>query len=141
MILEKWTMWEPPKEITGTYYIKACVNNDFSTLTIILGQYEQKNIDLRISFDSIGAYKVTNETYKLKTWRYLSNTHQNLNRKYPIFIIEHSTFLKFLFEESEGISASRRFKHFCIMDSEWSVDIASVTDPVVECVISGKVKE
>lgn len=138
---EKWIAWQPLKKMTGTYYIKSCVNNDFCTLTIILGQYEQKNIELYISFDSVEKYEVTNETYKLKTWQYLSDTHQNLNRQHPLFIIEHSNFLNRISEESEGISDSRHLKHYCIMDSEWSIDIATVTEPIVEIMVDSKIIE
>ena len=142
MILEKWYNWQPLQKMHGEYYIKSCTNHDFCSLTIILGQYNAPSeTEIHIQINGIEAYKVTNETYKLKIWTYLSDTHKGLNRKWPLFRIEESAFLRQLSDESNGISNSLHFKHYCIMDSEWVIDIVTPAEPVVEIVVEGIVVE
>jgi hypothetical protein len=138
MILEQWHTWQPLRKMIEGYYIKSYTNDNFCSLAIVLEQYNaQKETELRILFDGIEAYKVTNETYRLKLWQYLSDTHKNLNRKWPLFTVENSTYLKTLSEDSSGITDYLHFKHYCIMDSEWSFDIATPTEPMVELFVDG----
>ena len=138
MKLEHWHAWQPLKKMTGKYYIKSYTNNDFCSLVIVLEKYNvEQQTEVRIFIDSVEAYRVINESYRLKLWVYLSNTHKELNREWPLFRIEDSTFLNFLSEESQTISDSIHFKHYCIMDSEWSIDIATPTEPLVELFING----
>jgi hypothetical protein len=135
---EQWHAWHPLQKMTGKYTIKSYINNDFCNLVIILQQYNaEHDTEIKIVVDSVEAYRVTNETYKLKLWEYLSETHKELNRKWPLFIIENSTFLHFLSEQSKTISDDRHFKHYCIMDSEWSIDIATPTEPLIELFVNG----
>lgn len=142
MILEKWHSWQPLKKMIGNYYIKSCTNNDFYNLTIILGKYNaQIETEVHIQIDGIEAYKVTNETYKLKTWTYLSTTYRDLDRKWPLFRIEQSAFLQQLSDESNEISDALHFKHYCIMDSEWVIDIATPTEPSVKLFENNKLIE
>jgi hypothetical protein len=135
-MLEQWHIWQPLKKMTGEYRIQDCINDKFCGLRIILEKYNaQAKTEVHIYVDSVEAYRVTNETYKLNLWVYLSDTHKDLNRRWSLFIIENSTFLKSLSEESQGISDSRHLRHYCIMDSEWSLDIAVSSEPIVKLMV------
>ena len=142
MILEKWHVWQPLKKMTGKYYIKSFINDNLCGLMLILSEYDAPvETEVRLYIDGIEAYRVTNETYKLKLWEYLSATHKDLNRKWPLFTVEGSTFLNSLSEESEGISDHRKLKHYCIMDTEWVLDIATPSAPIVTFFVNGKTVE
>ncbi len=141
MIAEQWLRWQPLIKMNGEYIIRSCTNDNFCTLAIVLEQQTHKDRTLHISFNSLEAYRVTNETYKLQLWQYLSSTHGNLDRKWPLFVVEDSTYLKLLSQESQGITNYLNFKHYCIMDSEWVLDIAARPEPRVELFLNNVLVE
>ena len=141
MISEQWHTWQPLIKMNSEYSIQSCTNNNFSALAIVLEECTHKETTLHVSFNSIEAYRITNETYKLELWQYLSRTHSNLNRKWPLFVVENSAYLELLSQESQGITDYLHFKHYCIMDSEWVLDIAAHAQPIVELFVNSVLVE
>jgi hypothetical protein len=139
----KWQLWHPLTETSGEYYIKSH-HDDFENLKFVLSKYEtENNTEIHVTFKSgFEAYRKTNESYRLRLWAYLDETHSDLERaKWPLLIVEDSEYLKFLSEESASFSDYVNHKHYCIMDSEWIFDIASQQQPRVDLIIGGELVE
>jgi hypothetical protein len=138
MNLGKWTPWKPLREMSGEYCIISYVSS-FYGLKIILSKYEpENNTEIHIRLGNAGQiFRVINETYRGRLWRYLSETHHDVDMSGPLFIVEDSEYLRFLSEESENITDALNYKHYYIRDSEWSFDIASQQQPRVELFVDG----
>lgn len=141
-ILGKWQQWQPLEQMTGRYYIKS-YNDNFENLTFILSKYDVKNdTEVHISFENGDEiYRKINESYRLRLWIYLDETHKDLDRRKSLFKVKDSEYLKFLSEESGSITDYLHFEHYCIMDNEWSFDIATQRVPKVELFVDGNLVE
>jgi len=142
MKLENWIPWNPLKKECGEYYIND-YNNSFGGLKIILCKAgtEQKT-QVHVSWDGmVEAIRIMNESYRSRFWSYLDENQKNLHRSWPLFIIHDSEFLNFLSNESCKISDRLKFKHYCIMDMECVLDVASQLQPKVELFVNGNLIE
>jgi hypothetical protein len=142
MMLGKWQLWQPLKEMQGKYFIKSYCDNFDDLIFILSKDNANKDTELHVTFvTGCEIYRKTNESYRLRLWTYLDNTHSNLDREKSLYIVEDSEYLHYLSDESGTITEYAKFQHYCIMDSEWVFDVASQRTPRVELFVDGKLIE
>jgi hypothetical protein len=138
MTLGKWISWRPLNNMTNAYYDIKYYHASFQELKIILAQPDvEKKTEIHVTFFSgEEIFRIKRELYYTALWLYLSQTYKADDLTGPLFIVEDSAYLKQLSEESEHLIDAFYFKHYFIMDEDWSFDIASQQQPQVELFIN-----
>ena len=107
--------------------MSACeLLEDANGLTIILKCMKTNN-KVKFFFPSVFSYRVTNESFRLKTLDGFGKTWPNL-----VSIIDDSIFLKWFHEESHNVYIDDGLKHFLIFTGEEFIDIINHKPPSVE---------
>jgi hypothetical protein len=142
MMLGKWIPWFPVHESSGEYNIKAYSNTFYEFRIILSKRNTLLDTEMHITWGClIETYRVMNETYRGRLWHYIYDFNKDVNFRWPLFIVENSEYLKFLSEESEGITDELKFKHYFIVDSAFTMDIGSRIQPKVELFVNGNLIE
>lgn len=129
---EKWIRWEPIKNLSNQYYVQS-ISDTFS------GGFKIKLIDdknpkkkILVSWpDSVFAYRKTYETFTILTLGKIDEQYGKDFRDWAFFKVENSEYLRWLSEQSCGITDSLNFTHFCIYSTEEMVDIVVGYEPIV----------
>ena len=136
---EQWIQWKPIKNLSNRYYIES-ISDNYKEFKIIF--CNEKNIEEKLSMifqGSIGSYKWTDETFRLKTLSYLDEHYsENFYSEWTFFKITHSSYLKMLSEESCGISDSRAFIHFSFIEHNAIFDVITSSEPIIEILLKEK---
>ena len=132
-MLEQWIQWEPVKNLSNKYYIES-ISDNYKEFKIIF--CNQKNSEEKLSMifqGSIGSYKWTDETFRLKTLSYLDEHYpEDFYSEWTFFKVIHSSYLKILSEESCGISDSRILIHFSFIEHNAIFDIIASSEPTIK---------
>jgi hypothetical protein len=133
--LGKWIPWYPLERMSDKYNIKSYVSN-FDNLKIVLSKRGGGGeTEIHISFGGSHIFRKMNESWMSRLWLFLEKTHKNFDKDWYLFKVEDSEYLKYLSEVSEGLIPYLGFKHYFIMDNEWSFDVVSQMQPRVELFI------
>jgi hypothetical protein len=122
---ETFKPWQPLPDLPDVLYCEALHDDDRGVL-IELSARSSRTPVLRISFDSVIAYRNVNETYRHMTW---VRTGGGLP---TLLTVEGSTWLAWLRQESGGILDAIPVVHYAIYTPEDCIDIASRSPPKVE---------
>jgi hypothetical protein len=138
----KYSTWAPMKEMLGEYQITEFMHT-FDGLTIYLSKCEaDKDTRLKVYFPGADVVcRTLNETYTGKFNRSWKELFKDIRPIGPLFKVENSEYMKMLSEESDELIDMLDFKHYAILDSEWTFDIASQCQPQVELFIENKLVE
>lgn len=130
---EQWVQWKPIKNLPNKYYIES-ISDNYKEFKIIFCNEKNSEEKLSMIFQgSIGSYKWTDETFRLKTLSYLDEHYpEDFYSKWTFFKVIHSPYLKMLSEESCGISDSRIFIHFSFIEHNAIFDIIASSEPIIE---------
>jgi hypothetical protein len=141
MMLGTWVPWNPLQKTSEKYFIKSYVST-FEECTFTFRCNTKDNIEICMSFGNGNEiYRKLKELYTSKLSAYIINTHTDFNRDWPLFIVENSKYLEDLSEESLWVVNCFKFKHYCIMDDEFTFDIVSQSEPRLELFIDNNLIE
>jgi hypothetical protein len=132
-IVGVYTPWFPFKQCDASYSITD-FNHSFKGLEITLEQRESyKNIVLKVYFFGRKVISnVVNESYRGKFNVQSPELLKDVGSCGPLFKVENSDYMRYLEEQSGGIMALMDFKHYFILDTEVSIDVASQWQPRIE---------
>jgi len=130
---EQWIRWEPAEGSGKKYYIDL-VSDAIEGFTVLLSEVDNRKKKIKIIFeDSVDAYKNTDESFRLKTINtFFHNYEKEFYSGRTFFKIINSRYIKWLSEESYGISDSLTFIHFVFFAADSILDVVTTYEPKVE---------
>jgi|ERR1700733_3048098 len=132
---EKWTRWEPIKNLSKHYYVKSISDTFSGGLKIKLIDDRDPEKKVLVSWpNSVDAYRKTYETFTLLTLSNIDKQYGENFKGWTFFKIENSEYLKWISEQSCKITDSFNLKHFCIYSTEEMVDVLSCVEPEVSII-------
>ena len=129
---ESWAHWMPLENLSKKYYIESITNNR-EGFTVLLADAIGESEKIKIVFENgVNAFRNTDETFKLSTISWLDEKYGGkFYAEWTFFRVENSEYLKFLCEQSGGISDFYDVKQYSIITDEEILDIAATYEPVV----------
>jgi hypothetical protein len=130
---EAWNRWEPVNNLAKKYSIESITESIADKFKVILIDSDNKSKKVLIAFaDGIDAHRSTNESYVLSTLTYLKSRYgSDFYTEWTFFKIENSNYLKWMSEQSYGITQDCHFTHFCILSSDSMLDIIAPYEPKI----------
>ena len=132
---EQWIRWEPISGLADKYEIES-ISDTFDRFTVILSDLKDEEKKVKVTFEgSVDAYRAVNESFRLKTF-------SELHEKYGVdfygwwtfFKVADSEYLKWLSEQSYGISDAYSMIHFSFFGVETVLDVLTNYEPKVELI-------
>ena len=126
---EQWIQWVPINNLVSKYYIDSVID-DIKNFRIIFSELNNKNNRLQVVFkNSVGIYRNTNESYRLKIM-------DDLNKKYgkkfygdwTFFKIENSEYIKWLMSQSYD-TIDESSIHFVFVAADSILDVVTTYEP------------
>ncbi len=129
---EKWSQWKPLDNLADRYYIESIsVSIDGFKILLVDAQKESKKVSVLFPH-SVHAFRNTDETFRLLTIGYLDENYApKFYGDWTFFKVENSEYLKWLSEQSHGISDSYKVIHFSIITDDEILDLAASYEPTV----------
>jgi hypothetical protein len=129
---EQWIKWEPIQGLSRHYCVDL-VSDSFDGFLIQLSDAENEKNKVEIKFwNSVVAYRSTYETYRHHLLVDLNETYgSEFHAEWALFTVKNSDYIKWLSEQSYGISDSTTITHFSIIGGESIVDVIANYDPIV----------
>jgi len=118
--------WEPVRSLPLRMYLEA-LHDDYEGFRLLLRGEEPDSAMIRISFESVLAYRNLDERYYLKTLEYKLESNKG-----TLFKINNSDFIAWFNEQSYNIYKDENIIHYSILTPNDCVDILSITIPTVE---------
>lgn len=126
---EQWMKWDPVSGLASNYYLDSVSETIEEGLSIILFEVQDKHKKISITFpNGIDAYKVTNENF---TTKFMDKPNKRDLYDWTFFKITNSAYLKWLSENSYGVSDSCNLQHWCIVTVGSVIDILDSDNPII----------
>jgi hypothetical protein len=119
------SIWRPHETIPNRVDIMAIRDEDEGLTVVLASEYSRRPI-AKLVFQGVVAYRNINESYRVRTWR----THDMTNVS-SFSIIEHSSWLKWLRDESAGVLEEFDLAHYAIYTNDDCLDVAAKEPPKV----------
>ena len=97
-------------------------------LIVILKEFG-KTRRFRLTFSGQTAYRAIDEQFRSRTIHHIA---QEISFPQPFFVVENSTWLRWLDEESDGLLGGRGFIHIAVMTTDICLDVACTAKPACE---------
>jgi hypothetical protein len=132
---EQWVKWEPIKGLSANYYVDS-ISDNMKGFKIVLSEAKNENKKIHIIFkDAVYAYRSTEEGFRLDMLYYLKAQYgAKFYSEWSFFKITDSAYLKWLSEQSYGITDRLNFTHFCIFTMNFVLDIIAAYEPIVKII-------
>ncbi len=135
MMKEKWIKWNPINKLSNQYYVESISDNFSEDLKIILIDDDNPQNKVLITWaNSVYAYRKTYETFTILTLNNLDAEYGTVFRNWSFFKIENSKYLKWLSEQSCGITDSLNLVHFCIYSTEEMFEVIANYEPNISLI-------
>jgi hypothetical protein len=133
MMSEKWTKWKPIKGLAPNYYIDSVIDT-IDGFKIELSPSRDKNQKVLVLFsNSVDSYRSVDESFVGNILYQLSEQYgKDFFHKWTFFKVTDSYFLKWLSQQSDGISEYRPLMHFSFIAIDSIVDVICDYEPKVE---------
>ena len=118
--------WIPIDGIPKRLFCEA-IHDDYEGFRILLRGEDNSSSMLRITFESLLAYRNIDEGNRLKTMEQATNFGSS-----SLYIVEDSTWIKWFNEESYGIHKSNKIIHYAIYTPNDCIDVLSEYEPKIE---------
>lgn len=130
---EQWTKWKPINQLAPEYYMTALID-DTTGFYVRLGESKHNPHGIFITFQhSIGAYRITDESYRASKLLYLTNTYgHDFFASWSFFKVTNSEYLKWLSQEAGGIFDYESNMHLVLITENSILDIATTYEPKIE---------
>ena len=132
--MEKWTRWEPEKNLAPKYYIESITDRIEDKFNMILSDSKTKKKVL-ISFPhGIEAFRSTSESFILLTIDTLDKTYgTDFYGDWTFFKVEDSEYLKWISSQTYNIYDESKFPfiHFCFLGIDSMIDIITTYEPTI----------
>ncbi len=126
MANEIYKKWLPIEGAPKKLYCEG-IHDDYEGLRILLKGEEAQSSILRLSFDSVFAYRNIDEGYLLRTLNKMDNPGES-----TFYIVENSTWIEWFNEESYGTLENSKITHYAIYTPNDCIDLLTEYEPKVE---------
>ena len=123
MHAESLTLWQQIDGLPSHIFLDA-LHDDFEGFRLLLRGESPTLPPLRVRFESVLAYRVATESYRLRLGENIVGS--------GIYIVENSRFIAWLTEESYGAWNPDGLTHYLIVTSDDCVDVVSEWPPSIE---------
>ena len=124
---DTYVIWSPIDNVPPILCVKSL--RDVPSLLLTLRGEGTPEPLLQMSFSEVVGYRNVNESYRMKTWNRMARLG---TRPSSLFMVNNSTWLTWLIEESAGILEYREgLRHFAIYTPDDCIDVACYRDPEV----------
>lgn len=132
--VEQWEHWMPINNLSKKYYIDYILS-DSKIFKIILTDINNVKNKVHVVFeDSIHAFKWVDEIYRFKKIEQLNKQFgTNFCEEWTFFKVTNSDYLKWISDQSYGISDDRDLIHFSFIGANSILDVIDI-DPKVEII-------
>lgn len=129
---EQWIKWEPISHLAANYYVES-ISESLDGFFLILFNSENRQDKVMVKFTrSVDSFRRTTETFTYLTIDSLDDRYgANFYVNWAFFKIKNSQYLKWMNEQSYGISEERNFMHFCFLAVDSIVDVIANYEPEV----------
>lgn len=136
MNIEKWERWIPIKNLTEKYEIFDISDDISKDLKINLKDEINKENQIQLLFEySVDIYRITRINFKQKTLNKLSNEYGlDFYKQWTFFKVYDSEYLKWLSIESDTVTESITFTHYCIISPKYMIDIVVGYEPKIKII-------
>lgn len=133
MNIERWEQWVPVKNLKGKYEILDISDDIAQDFKVILIEEVNKENQIQLLFEySVDIYRITRLNFKQKTLSKLSKEYGfDFYRQWTFFKVYDSEYLKWLSIESDTVTESIDFTHYCIISPKYMIDIISGYEPKI----------
>jgi hypothetical protein len=123
---DAYHVWTPVADVPRLMHCRA-LHDDYEMFRVLLHSGNASDAVLRILFEQVISYRRTDESFRLKTLH-------GLDGRLPcsLMVVEPSSFIAWLLEESSGVLDGRPLVHYVIMSSNECIDVVSEIPPRVE---------
>lgn len=126
---EQWIPWALCKDFKTIFALDSITDSQ-SGFIIELSENDNQNNKLIICFQhSVDSYKKTYESFRQRSYNILQ---EEKTSDCSFFEIKNSNYIKWLSDESYGITDSLKPKHFVIFAVNSVLDIVSRYDPKIK---------
>jgi hypothetical protein len=125
MNVETFERWQPEEAIPLRVEITAIRDED-EGLTVVLASEETRESVVKLLFQNVVAYRNINESFRIRTWQ-----SQNMIGSSSLAIVEGSSWLRWLREESGGVLEEFSLTHYAIYTNDDCLDVAATAAPLV----------
>lgn len=132
---EKWVQWKPLENLANKYSVKL-MTMSMRDFKILLIDTDADTPDVSIVFSyPINTFRNSEEAFRLQTIGYLNENYGgDFYSTWSLFKVENSEYLKWLSEQSGGLSDFYKMIHFCIITDDEIFDFVASDEPKVEFV-------
>jgi len=123
--MQAFTPWKPHDLIPQRVEVTS-VRDEGEGLSVTIAAEDERADLVKLIFEDFVAYRNINESFRIRTWEV-----QDLRDLPSLIIVEESTWLKWLIEESGGILDGTLLKHYAIYTGDDCIDVASRSPPTV----------
>lgn len=125
MCAETFKPWRPDEAIPKRVEITGIRDED-EGLTVLLAHEKTREPVAKLVFKDFVAYQNINESFRVRTWRF-----HEMKGSSSLAIIEGSSWVAWLKEESAGILEEFEITHYAIYTNDDCLDVAARDAPLV----------
>lgn len=129
--VENWIVWNPTNVELGKAYAVEAVHCE-DQIKFIIDCEENK---IEITYDGfIPVYTYSLEGIRTATWGSVQEQHNDkyFFKKWFLYKVENSRFLKWALEESCGYYSEKEIVHYCIVTQQSLMDIVATSEPKIK---------
>jgi len=123
---EVYRVWEPVPDLPRVMDFHA-LHHDEEMFRVLLRGLQPADPVLRLLFEHVVAYRCADEGVRLRT---ISRLQGQL--PCPLMLVENSTFVTWLRDESAGVLADQPLVHYAILSINDCIDVISGMPPRVD---------
>ncbi|MFC6332757.1 hypothetical protein ACFP56_09000 [Paenibacillus septentrionalis] len=129
---EKWVYMDIEQELNVKYYIDS-INDNTEGLSIMLSEVNDESLRVKVFFEhSVHAYRSTDESYRSNTINYLQDSYGlNFYKERTFFVITDSEYIRWLSQQSQGISDLEQVSHYSFLAVNSIVDVIAAYEPKI----------
>lgn len=130
---ENWICWNP-LNIPDCRAFSVDISQDENGTEFAV---ECEDMSVSLLFEGyVPAYVYSDESIRMATYTPVQekNNDRYYFRKWFLYKIENSDFMKWAMEESYGLYENYGYQHFCIVTADEVVDILSTVEPTIRVI-------
>ncbi len=133
--MEKWEKWEPLSKLATEYYLDKVIDNDEIGFQIEFKDFKNRKKIIRFIFENwVYSYRYLEESFAINRYDQLSKKYGDKFLNWTFFKVANSNYIRWLSQESGGLSDPRDLKHYSFLSMDSVLDVINDKDPIVEFV-------
>jgi hypothetical protein len=129
---EQWKQWAPIEGLAQAYYLDAVLGT-VDGFTICLSPMDATAQKVQVVFDDfVDAYRKADRNCRSVLIDMLHEQYgSDFYRNWAFFKVEHSSYIQWLSERSQGVSDYCKFVHFAFIAEDAVLDVVTNYEPTI----------